>query len=643
MTDVFTAPLAYRRRRTRVVPVGDIGVGGSEPIRVQSMLTCSTWDVERVVAETRELVEAGCEIVRVTVPTQKDLDALPAIRRRLREERIAVPLVADIHFNPRLALGCVPHVEKVRINPGNYVDSKRFAVRDYSEAEYQAELARIEETLLPLIQALKRHGRSLRIGVNHGSLSDRIMNRHGDTPQGMVECAMEYLRVLARHGYHDTIVSMKSSNPLVVIQAYRLLVLAMEREGMDYPLHLGVTEAGDGADGRIKSAIGIGALLCDGLGDTVRVSLTEPSANEIPAARELIAAVGAVERGPSWPEEVFRTPVDIARRHTRRLRLAGGDIGGDVRVAFLARNPTGLRMPGDPELFDGELVPDSPAKRAAANGALANNVSANRTPTGPMPALGPDQARLWTLAELGGKLPDEPCAIGIGTSDVGGAALAGLLRGASLLRSAGVLRDASVLRNTGARHAGVLLVVDGASPLMPVRYLANLLDRSGLDWPIAVLLPDASPERPPLAAAAQIGSLAADGLLDALIAPGADPRSPGTELCKTLLQAARLRTYKTEYISCPSCGRTLFDLQETTERIKARTSHLKGVKIAVMGCVVNGPGEMADADFGYVGGAPGKVNLYKGKTCVERGVPTDLAVERLVQLIQAHGAWMDPA
>jgi len=615
MTDTFTTPLAYRRRRTRVVPVGEIGVGGAEPIRIQSMLTCSTWDVERAVAETRGLVEAGCEIVRVTVPTQKDLDALPAIRRRLREERLAVPLVADIHFNPRLALGCVPHVEKVRINPGNYVDSKRFEVREYSEAEYGAGLARIEEALVPLVRALRQHGRSLRIGVNHGSLSDRIMNRHGDTPQGMVECALEYLRVLARHSYHDTIVSMKSSNPLVVIQAYRLLVLALEREGMDYPLHLGVTEAGDGADGRIKSAIGIGALLCDGLGDTVRVSLTEPSVNEIPAARELVAAVREVERGPCWPEAVFRTPVEIARRRTRRLRLAGCEIGGDARVAFLSRNVAGLRLPGDADLFDGELVPGQ---------------AQDRTPKGEPPlaqarAGGPGRARVWGLAEAGGELPAAPCAVSIATGDVDGAALADLLRRA------------------GAGHPGLLFVVDGPSPLMPVRYLAHLLDQAGLDWPIAVLLPDAAPAAPPLAAAAQIGSLSADGLLDALIAPGADPRSPATELCKTMLQAARLRTYKTEYISCPSCGRTLFDLQETTERIKARTSHLKGVKIAVMGCVVNGPGEMADADFGYVGGAPGKVNLYKGKTCIERGVPTALAVERLVHLIRAHGAWVDPA
>jgi (E)-4-hydroxy-3-methylbut-2-enyl-diphosphate synthase len=598
MIDQFSTPLAYRRRKTRVVPVGTVGIGGGEPIRIQSMLTCSTWDVERVISETRELVDVGCEIVRITVPTQKDLDALPSIRRRMKEERLAVPLVADIHFNPRLALGCVPYVEKVRINPGNFIDSKRFAVRDYTDAEYAQELERIEEALVPLIRELKRHGRSMRIGVNHGSLSDRIMNRYGDTPQGMVECAMEYLRVLGRHGYHDIVVSMKSSNPLVVIQAYRLLVLHMEQEGMDYPLHLGVTEAGDGADGRIKSAIGIGSLLCDGLGDTIRVSLTEPSTHEIPAARELVTALDSLRESQCWPELEFRTPVDVARRSTRRVRLAGSDVGGDVRVAFLARNTSGLRFPGDAELFDGELIPSG---RAVASG----------------------QAPMMTLEQARAGLPEGPIAISVRMEQVGDPGLEALLR-------------ASI------QHPGALLVVEGPAPLMPVRYLANLLQRVGLDWPIGVQVPDAPAAHPPLGACAQIGSLSADGLLDAIVAPQADPAEPSTEFCKTLLQAARLRTYKTEYISCPSCGRTLFDLQETTERIKARTSHLKGVKIAVMGCIVNGPGEMADADFGYVGGSPDRVNLYKGKACVERGVPTEVAVERLVDLIRQHGAWVEP-
>jgi (E)-4-hydroxy-3-methylbut-2-enyl-diphosphate synthase len=593
----FAAPLAYRRRKTRIVPVGNIGVGGTEPIRVQSMLTVNTWDVDGVLAEMRELVEAGCEIVRLTVPTQKDLDALPEIRRRMAQDGLAVPLVADIHFNPRLALGCVPYVEKVRINPGNFVDSKRFAVREYSDAEYAAELARIEEALVPLIRACRRHGRSLRVGVNHGSLSDRIMNRYGDTPQGMVECAMEYLRVLARHGFHDVILSMKSSNPLVVIQAYRLLVLAMETEGMDYPLHLGVTEAGDGWDGRIKSAIGIGALLADGLGDTIRVSLTEPSRNEIPAARELVAALDTLRRSPSWPETAFHAPIAVTRRSTRRVRMGAGQVGGDTRVGFLALNPEAAALPfREDELFDAELRPPFPG------------------------AVGPLQVQTVRDARPG--------------------------PGASIIRieshrMESRSTDALLRRGREFTH-GALLLVQGEHLLYPVRRLVNKLVANGLDWPLGVILPDAPDGRLPLRVAAEVGSLAADGLLDALVCPSANPTAPITEHSKTLLQAARLRTYRTEYISCPSCGRTLFDLQETTARIKARTSHLKGLKIAVMGCIVNGPGEMADADFGYVGGSPGKVNLYKGKDCVERGVPTEIAVDKLVDLLKRHGAWREP-
>jgi (E)-4-hydroxy-3-methylbut-2-enyl-diphosphate synthase len=612
----FHTPLAYRRRPTRVVPVGDVGVGGSEPIRVQSMLTCNTWDVPRVIAEMRGLVEAGCEVVRVTVPTRKDLDALPEIRRRMAAEGLRVPLVADIHFNPRLALGAAAHVEKVRINPGNFVDQKRFEVREYSDTEYAEELARVEAALLPLVAELRKHGRSLRIGVNHGSLSDRVMNRYGDTPLGMVECAMEYLRILARQGFHDTIVSMKSSNPLVVIQAYRLLTLAMAREGMDYPLHLGVTEAGDGPDARLKSAIGIGALLCDGLGDTIRVSLTEPSANEIPAARELVAAVNAIRQGPAWPEAVFRAPIDFARRPTRRVQLGGGrgagdrgcgDVGGDVRVAFLALRGDGaqdfvLKL-GSDETFDAELLPP------AGDGG------------------GAEPLRLVTPEQMGaaGARPD------------GAAPL--------ILVEAGEVdgpRMAALLREGRAFARGALLLVRGAHLLYPVRRLVQLLEAEGLDWPLGVLVPADARGMPPLGVAAEIGSLAADGLLDAIVAPSSDPAAPIAEFCRTLLQAARLRTYKTEYISCPSCGRTLFDLEETTARIKARTRHLKGVRIGIMGCIVNGPGEMADADFGYVGGAPGKVNLYKGQDCLVRGVPTAEAVERLVELIQQHGAWVEP-
>ncbi|MCZ6647319.1 MAG: (E)-4-hydroxy-3-methylbut-2-enyl-diphosphate synthase [SAR324 cluster bacterium] len=602
----FHTQLAYRRRPTRQVAVGEVGVGGDAPIRIQSMLTCNTWDVDGVLAETRGLVEAGCEIVRLTVPTQKDLEALPAIRAGMRREQLDVPLVADIHFNPRLALGCVPHVEKVRINPGNYVDQKKFQVREYSEAQYQAELERIEEALLPLIQALKDHGRSLRIGVNHGSLSDRIMNRYGDNPQGMVESAMEYLRVLARHDYHQTIVSMKSSNPLVVIQAYRLLVLRMAAEGMDYPLHLGVTEAGDGMDGRLKSAVGIGALLCDGMGDTIRVSLTEPAASEIPAARELVAALEALKEGPAWPEAAFAATLDFARRPSRAMDAAGIQVGAGAPVAFLALNTQGdaagykLKL-DDVQDFDGELLSPAPNQ------------------DGEVPSRSGQLVFVGNCAP-GGAAP----MVQISAEEVDGAEVAALL-------------------GRSAEFAGgALLLVAGERLLYPVRRLAGLLAAQGLDWPLGVLVPTIADGEAPLGLAAEIGSLAADGLLDALVCPEASPAAHGSEYCRNLLQAARLRIYKTEYISCPSCGRTLFDLQETTERIKAHTAHLTGLRIGVMGCIVNGPGEMADADFGYVGGAPGKVNLYKGQQCVERGVPSAEAVERLVALIKEHGRWVEP-
>ena len=384
------------RRQTNTVSIGSIKIGGSEPIRIQSMLTSDSTNVDACIEEIARLDAVDCEIIRLTVPNQKSVDSLPAIRAEMLKRGIERPLVADVHFNPQLAVNVCEFVEKVRINPGNYADRKKFEVREYTDAQYQEELQRVEEKLLPLVENLKKYSCALRIGTNHGSLSDRVMNRFGDTPEGMVESALEFLRILRRHDFEETILSMKSSNPLVMIKAYRLLVRGMDAENMHYPLHLGVTEAGNELDGRIKSAVGIGALLCDGLGDTIRVSLTEPAENEIPVAR-------------------------------------------------------------------------------------------------------------------------------------------------------------------------------------------------------------------------------------------------------SILQSTRSRIYNADFISCPSCGRTFFDLESTTEQIKACTSHLKGVKIAVMGCVVNGPGEMADADFGYVGAGPDKINLYHGQSCVEHNIPVEHAVQRLICLIKEHGKWVDPA
>jgi len=602
-TDTFPAPLARRRRPTRVVAVGSVLVGGDEPIRVQSMLTADTKDVDAVLAEMGGLVATGCEIVRLTVPTRKDLEALPEIRTRMAATGLRVPLVADIHFNPALALGAVPHVEKVRINPGNYVDQKRFHVREYSDAQYGDELARVEDALSPLVAALREHGRSLRIGVNHGSLSDRVLNRYGDTPRGMVECAMEYLRILARMGFHETIVSMKASNPRVAIQAYRALAQAMDAEGMDYPLHLGVTEAGGGKEGRIKSAIGIGSLLCDGLGDTIRVSLTEAAANEIPAARELVSAVEGLRGGPAWPGMSLPLPQSFSRRPTAAVALPSGNrsiaVGGEAQAAFLGwgKPPAGLDIPVASSPFDGWL----------ASG-------------------GDGGARMAPLASWNEGAADPPVAVLLEVEELESPALAVLLKD----------------------DRPKLLVLRGERLCFPVRRLVLLLEEAGRPWPVGVVLPAGEDGALTLGAAAEVGSLATDGLLDALIvfAQGAEGQTgDGAALAEggqILLQGARLRTYRAEYISCPSCGRTLFDLEETTARIQARTAHLTGIRIGIMGCIVNGPGEMADADFGYVGGSPGKVNLYKGQDCLVRGVPADEAVERLVELLQEHGAWVEP-
>jgi (E)-4-hydroxy-3-methylbut-2-enyl-diphosphate synthase len=529
---------AYQRRLSREVAIGNVGVGGRQPIRVQSMTTTRTQDIDATLAQTIRLVDAGCEIVRITAPTVTDAQAIGEIKRRLRDQGIAVPLVADIHFSPAAAMEAAEHVDKVRVNPGNFADQKFFRVREYSDEDYAAEIARIEERFTPLVLRCQARGVAMRIGSNHGSLSDRIMNRYGDTPAGMVESALEFVRIARKHKYHDVILSMKASNPKVMIQAYRLLVARMDEEGIDpYPLHLGVTEAGLGEDGRIKSAVGIGALLDDGLGDTVRVSLTEEPEAEVPVAHRLVAPYNAGLRHASacaaHAERV--DPYSYARRATHRADVGGLTVGDGNTVAVL-------------EPAEQELMPDLSALAATA-----------------VP---------WYDA---------------------------------------------------------------------VRAYRSLAAQSG-DQPLHLRLEMAGDDLEVLLRTSTVfGSLLCDGLGDSvgLIAPqSAEDRS---RLLFNVLQAAGTRITKTEFVSCPSCGRTLFDLQTTSERVAARTRHLKGVKIAIMGCVVNGPGEMADADFGYVGGSPGRVNLYVGKEVVERGVPEADADERLIALIRSHGKWQDPA
>ena len=571
------------RRPSREVKTGRTAIGGENPVRVQSMLTSDTMDTAACVKETLGLAQAGCEIVRITAPTVKDARNLEAIRDMLHAAGCDVPLVADIHFKPEAALEAAKWVDKVRINPGNFADSKKFNVREYTDTEYAAEISRIRERFAPLVALSKDRGISMRIGTNHGSLSDRIMNRFGDTPLGMVESALEFARIARELDYHDFVFSMKASNPKVMIQAYRLLVSRLdelehaEGGGWNNPIHLGVTEAGDGEDGRIKSAIGIGSLLADGIGDTIRVSLTEDSEHEIPVAQALEKIAADRKPMPTLPAWPF-DPFSYARRASSVLQIGEYQIGGTelVRVAMtqaaydkVAHKIAGL---GD---YKPELIIENCGLVGVDPRDAATVARVNSSPV-PLFVTIPDSCDLPVIGAY--------------------RLLASLLE---------------------ARHP--ILLKDTFTPSAATDFVYNLLN-----------------------AATNIGSLLCDGIGDAVLVQGEEAPGQSLRIAYNILQAAGVRIFKTDYVACPSCGRTLFNLQETTARIKAATSHLKGVKIAIMGCIVNGPGEMADADFGYVGGAPGKVNLYVGKTPVKFNIPQAEAVDRLVDLIREHGRWVEP-
>jgi (E)-4-hydroxy-3-methylbut-2-enyl-diphosphate synthase len=574
----------YQRRRTRVVTVGHVAIGGDNPVRVQSMLTSDTRDTEACVAEALGLASAGCEIIRITAQTRVFAANLENIKSRLFAEGCTVPLVADIHFKPDAAMEAARWVEKVRINPGNFVDKKKFEVREYTDDQYAEELERIREAFVPLVQLCQERGVAMRIGTNHGSLSDRIMNRYGDTPRGMVESALEFARIARELNYHNFLFSMKASNPKVMIEAYRLLIAALDAEGPDwnYPLHLGVTEAGDGEDGRIKSAIGIGSLLSDGAGDTIRVSLTEDAIYEIPVARTLVTVtreeaerqpLPALTDGPCCDAFSYR------RRASGRITVQGVPLGGGETVRVFTTQ----------EKWD----------------ALAHKLD----------SLGEYQPEI--VVERSGVLVVDPL-------------------------------DARTIAQLNAMAEPVLVTIpDGYSHPVIASYrllAARLHERH------PILLKDTfHPSTDPhkdftgtlLAAAANAGSLLCDGIGDAILIQGEHGPGQSLRLAYNILQAAGTRIFKTDYVACPSCGRTLFNLQTTTQKIRAATGHLKGVRIAVMGCIVNGPGEMADADFGYVGGAPGKINLYVGKTPVKFNIPEEEAVERLIDLITEHSKWVE--
>jgi (E)-4-hydroxy-3-methylbut-2-enyl-diphosphate synthase len=581
------SPYLFHRRKTREVVVGDparggVIMGGDHPVVVQSMITCDTMDTRASVQQTLDLVAVGCQIVRITAPTVKDAANLKNIVAELRAQGCQVPIVADIHFKPDAAVEAAKWVEMVRVNPGNYADSKKFAIKEYTDEQYTAELRRIEEKFTPLVKLCKELGRAMRIGTNHGSLSDRIMNRFGDTPLGMVESALEFARIARANDFHNFKFSMKSSNPKVMIECYRLLVARLNELGADwnYPIHLGVTEAGEGEDGRIKSAIGIGSLLCDGLGDTIRVSLTEDSPNEIAVCRDLLAQIPSLSnRTHSVPGiKPSYDPFAFGRRSTPEIELGGGlKCGGEQTVRVVVTQAT------------------------------------------------------WDK-------------------------VAPKIRPKDDVKPEGVYEDLNVFEVDPTVDFKVncqtqlVTVKDGAAlpAITAFRLLAAKLKRLGLNNPI--LLKDCleftpvplEPKIALLRASVVIGSLLADGIGDAILVRGEAGGGQSLRLAYNILQAAGCRSFKTDYVACPSCGRTLFNLQTVTARIKARTDHLKGVKIAIMGCIVNGPGEMADADFGYVGGAPNKINLYVGKQPVKFNIPEVEAVDRLVDLIREHGKWVEP-
>ena len=543
---------SYHRRPTLEVRVGNTAIGGNNPVRIQSMASTSTMDTEASVAQARRIVDAGAELVRFTAQGVREAANLGEIRRRLRECGCDVPLVADIHFNPRAAFAAAEQVEKVRINPGNFVDPGRtFRKLEYTDEEYAAELKRLEEALVPFLETCRANDTAIRLGVNHGSLSDRIMSRYGDTPAGMVESAMEFLRVCRSHGFDRVVISIKASNVVVMVETVTRLVEAMDAEEMHYPLHLGVTEAGDGEDGRIKSAVGIGALLREGIGDTIRVSLSEEPEAELPVARKIMDYI-----------DLMATAASVEAPRAGRFRLGKGMRRMSREIGAVG----GSRLPVVPAV-DGLTG----LKEIDAEAVIAGNVD-----------IAPDDI--------------------------------------------------------------ILLSASGDVPGMSLEAAMNIFVAEGIDNPVILRGvyngPDADTVR--LRASIDLGALLLKGFADGIeIVSDALTPDEASRLALAILQSARLRISHTEYIACPGCGRTLFDLQQTLARVKEATSHLKGLKIGVMGCIVNGPGEMADADYGYVGAGVGKISLYKGKECVEKNIPAEEAVSHLVELIKKCGDWKE--
>ncbi|GAB3222794.1 4-hydroxy-3-methylbut-2-en-1-yl diphosphate synthase [Hymenobacter seoulensis] len=640
----------YKRRLSREVKIGDLPMGGLNPIRVQSMTTVDTMDTLGSVEQTLRMVEAGCEYVRITAPSVKEAQNLLEIKKELRKRGCNVPLIADIHFTPNAAELAARIVEKVRVNPGNYADKKKFDIIEYTDASYQDEVNRIRERFRPLVQICKQYGTAMRIGTNHGSLSDRILSRYGDTPLGMVESALEFLRLCEEENYYDVVLSMKASNTQVMVQAYRLLVQKLDEEGLQpYPLHLGVTEAGEAEDGRIKSAVGIGTLLEDGLGDTVRVSLTEAPEAEAPVAKALIDRYTTRAADAKAIAPVLKVPIDpfqYHRRITREVLNLGGQNVPRVMVDL-------SRVPG---LEYADLRAAGHLYSAFLDKFQMNDLGADYVYSGqqPIPFMLPNGLKEvvdYNAWLDGGKRLEHYPVLTQAEYATDGSRHPELN---FVFHNFASLTATALQQLREDATAVIILYTDNAHAMPEIRRAFFELMNHGITNPVIInrQYPELTPEQTQLYAATDVGGLLLDGLGDGVVlSTELLPERPKAEWLQTLdqlnqlsfgiLQAARTRMSKTEYISCPSCGRTLFDLQETTAMIRKRTDHLKGVKIGIMGCIVNGPGEMADADYGYVGVGKGKIALYRGQEVIKKSVPEEQAVDQLIELMREDGRWIE--
>ena len=624
----------YSRFKTREVIVGTIGIGGNNPVRIQSMTTTDTMDTKETVEQSIRMIEAGSELVRITAPSKREAENLKNIKKEIRNHGYNTPLVADIHFTPNAALIAAEIVEKVRINPGNYVDKKKFNLIEYNDESYALELDRIKDRFIPLVKVCKENDTAMRIGTNHGSLSDRILSRYGDTPLGMVESGLEFVRICEELNYYNLIISMKASNTQVMVQAYRLAVAMMKKEGMNYPLHLGVTEAGDGEDGRIKSAVGIGSLLEDGIGDTIRVSLTEEPELELPVAKQLIdryKSRGKHANIPPIVEPPFQ-PYNYSKRKSLLINNIGMkqvprvilDISKGDKLLYKDLQNVGYKYSKN---LDKWVIADQ-----AVDYIYIGNKKLDISLPGSLYAIQNIQywekdkqtLPLFSLEEYLDYEGDR-----------------GLINFIDISTREFLSSDILKLKNDDS----IVLLINTQNDHMVADIRRIFFELIKIEWKVPVIIKkeyyNITKDEFQLYSSTDIGSLLLDGFGDGIWLSSDFSNDTNIKLSFGILQATRTRISKTEYISCPSCGRTLFDLQKVTSEIRSRTNHLKGVKIGIMGCIVNGPGEMADADYGYVGTGVGKISLYKGYEVVKRNISADIAVDALIELIKANGDWVE--